>query len=138
MAFEVEIMGQIVTQAIRGQNVFDRAFFEHCTMHDQQLMSEVIGLFRAQVETLTVGMVDITSKTEWKFQAHCLKGAAAAVGATEIEIIAASWEILAFPKRYSEREALRETLDIALRTYLAEASKLVVAPVLPTAPSHKM
>jgi HPt (histidine-containing phosphotransfer) domain-containing protein len=104
--------------------IFDKAFLEHCTMGDKHLMAEIVGLFHSQVEKTAVDIIDAETSAEWKFHAHTLKGAAAAVGAGEIEMLASAWENRAFPKRFSEREALRTTLEQAAKAYFAEYRKL--------------
>jgi HPt (histidine-containing phosphotransfer) domain-containing protein len=106
--------------------IFDRAFFVHCTMGDRALMVEIIGLFQSQIETSLASIMDVSSSKDWKFFAHTLKGAAAAVGAGEIEMLASSWEVRPMPKRYSEREALAETLRQASQHYFSEANKALV------------
>jgi HPt (histidine-containing phosphotransfer) domain-containing protein len=105
--------------------IFDVAFFEHCTMGDRQLMSELIGLFRDQVEKTANGMMEINSDKDWRFQAHTLKGAAAAIGAVEIETLASAWESRSVPRRYSEREALRETLAQVSKNFFAKAEMVL-------------
>jgi HPt (histidine-containing phosphotransfer) domain-containing protein len=117
-------MGQSLSQ-MTSRVVFDRDFFEHCTMRDKHLMREVIDLFKLQVESAVVELADLRDGQAWKFQAHRLKGAAAAVGATEIQMIASSWENRPMPARFSEREALRETLSQAMKAYVVEADKVV-------------
>ncbi len=105
--------------------IFDVAFFEHCTMGDKQLMGELIELFRDQVEKTLNGLMEIASDKDWRFQAHTLKGAAAAIGAVEIETLASAWENRSVPRRYSEREALRETLEQVSKTFFAKAKSVL-------------
>jgi HPt (histidine-containing phosphotransfer) domain-containing protein len=105
--------------------VFDVAFFEHCTMGDKLLMAELIGLFKSQIEKTCISLMDVNSEADWRFQAHTLKGAAAAVGAVEIETLASAWEIRKAPKRYSERVALQETLEQLGKSYFAKAQAVL-------------
>jgi HPt (histidine-containing phosphotransfer) domain-containing protein len=107
------------------QNVFDVAFFEHCTMGDKQLMAELIELFKSQIEKTARALMEVTSEADWRFHTHTLKGAAAAVGAVEIETLANAWENRKAPKRFSEREALRETLEYAAEMYFAKAKAVL-------------
>lgn len=77
--------------------VFDRLGLEHNTMHDQRLAAEVLGLFLAQLPA-TLQLLDAAATAaDWKFAAHTLKGACAAVGAQKLHNLAACLEGLAFP-----------------------------------------
>jgi HPt (histidine-containing phosphotransfer) domain-containing protein len=66
-------------------------------MDDVDLQREVIGLFRAQVaetkERIKFGSI---SSEDRKFLSHNLRGAAAAVGAVQIEELAKTWENVSF------------------------------------------
>jgi HPt (histidine-containing phosphotransfer) domain-containing protein len=105
--------------------IFDVAFFEHCTMGDKQLMIELIGLFKSQVEKTEIELMDITSDAKWRFLAHTLKGAASAIGAVEIETLASAWENRPAPKRFSEREALRATLEQVAKRFFVKAQAVL-------------
>jgi HPt (histidine-containing phosphotransfer) domain-containing protein len=111
--------------AASKQIVFDVAFFEHCTMGDKQLMAELIDLFKSQIEKTSTSLMEVTSEADWRFHTHTLKGAAAAVGAVEIETLASAWENRKAPKRFSEREALRETLEHAGKMYFDKAQSVL-------------
>ncbi len=68
---------------------FDRAVLVQQTMSDTALAGEILGLFLAQVTRLEA--------VEWAglemaFEMHTLKGAAAVVGALEIEALAEGWK----------------------------------------------
>lgn len=75
--------------------VFDRLRFETNTMFDSALQSEILGLFQSQIVQMEVrlsqGAVTIEDS---KFLGHTLRGAAASVGALELEDIGANWERL--------------------------------------------
>jgi HPt (histidine-containing phosphotransfer) domain-containing protein len=105
--------------------IFDVAFFEHCTMGDKQLMIELIGLFKSQIEKSENELMDISSDAKWRFLAHTLKGAASAIGAIEIETLASAWENRPAPKRFSEREALRETLQQVAKRFFNKAQAVL-------------
>jgi HPt (histidine-containing phosphotransfer) domain-containing protein len=105
--------------------IFDVAFFEHCTMGDKHLMIELIGLFKSQIEKTENELTEISSDAKWRFLAHTLKGAASAIGAVEIETLASSWENRPAPKRFSEREALRETLQQVAKRFFVKAQSVL-------------
>jgi len=68
--------------------VFDRAVLAHHTMDDLALANEIMKLFLeqlTQLETADWRGLDLT------FQMHTLRGAAAAVGATQLRYIADEW-----------------------------------------------
>jgi HPt (histidine-containing phosphotransfer) domain-containing protein len=75
--------------------VFDRSHFESATMYDVVLQREILGLFFAQLEQVRerVNLGPI-SESDAAFLAHTLRGAASAVGATELEKIGTKWEKL--------------------------------------------
>jgi HPt (histidine-containing phosphotransfer) domain-containing protein len=82
---------------VLSEMVFDRVRFAHSTMDDFDLQREVIGLFRIQVaetkERIKLGSI---SAEDRKFLSHNLRGAAAAVGAVQIEELAKTWENVSF------------------------------------------
>jgi HPt (histidine-containing phosphotransfer) domain-containing protein len=82
---------------VLSEVVFDRVRFAHSTMDDIDLQREVIGLFRVQVrETKERIRLDKISTEDRKFLSHNLRGAAAAVGALQIEELAKTWENVSF------------------------------------------
>jgi HPt (histidine-containing phosphotransfer) domain-containing protein len=73
--------------------VFDSEHFESATMHDVVLQREILGLFFVQLEQVRERVNSGPfSEEEAKFLAHTLRGAASAVGATELEKIGTKWE----------------------------------------------
>jgi HPt (histidine-containing phosphotransfer) domain-containing protein len=78
---------------VQTPSVFDRSHFESATMHDVVLQREILGLFFAQLEQvrerINLGPV---SDDDARFLAHTLRGAASAVGASELEKIGMKWE----------------------------------------------
>ena len=65
--------------------VFDRSILMHHTMDDAALATEVLALFEAQLQRLE--RLD-WAKLDLPFEMHTLRGAAAAVGATQLQSIA--------------------------------------------------
>ncbi len=75
--------------------VFDRLRFESNTMFDLALQREILGLFHAQIEQVQLRLSQgVVSAEDHKFLGHTLCGAAASVGALELEDIGANWERL--------------------------------------------
>jgi HPt (histidine-containing phosphotransfer) domain-containing protein len=67
-----------------GSPVFDLGHLQRYTLGDQDLQSEVLGLFREQIaSSLVVLRESIVSddSAAWRMAAHTLKGSAWAVGA---------------------------------------------------------
>jgi hypothetical protein len=78
---------------VKNLTVFDRDSFESSTMYDAGLQVEILSLFYAQLNAAKQKMSSgLLTQQENKFLGHTLRGAAAAVGALEIEHIAQCWE----------------------------------------------
>ena len=80
---------------------FDRSILVHHTMEDAALAGEVLALFEAQLKRL--------EELDWagldlKFEMHTLRGAAAAVGALQLEALASQWQEagLRLPKAFKK------------------------------------
>lgn len=72
--------------------VFDRLRFETNTMFDLALQCEILGLFHVQIEQIQSRLSQgVLSAEDNKFLGHTLCGAAASVGALELEDIGANW-----------------------------------------------
>jgi HPt (histidine-containing phosphotransfer) domain-containing protein len=103
---------------VLSETVFDRVRFGQSTMDDIDLQREVIGLFRAQVaetkERIKFGSI---SSEDRKFLSHNLRGAAAAVGAVQIEELAKTWENVSF-----DAVVLEALLDQAETAFAQETS----------------
>jgi HPt (histidine-containing phosphotransfer) domain-containing protein len=98
--------------------VFDFDRFAANTMNDDALQREVMGLFLDQVKAAKARLREGTlSAYDSKFLGHTLRGAAAAVGAGEIEEIGASWEKMAcdVPKLALALEVAEESFLLALK-----------------------
>lgn len=101
---------------VLSETVFDRIRFAQSTMDDIDLQREVIGLFRAQVaetkDRIKLGSIAFEDR---KFLSHNLRGAAAAVGALQIEELAKTWENVSF-----DAAVLEALLDQAEAAFVAE------------------
>ena len=103
---------------VLSETVFDRVRFAHSTMDDVDLQREVIGLFRTQVaETKQRIKLGSISSEDRKFLSHNLRGAAAAVGALQIEELAKTWENVSF-----DAVVLEALLDQAETAFAQETS----------------
>lgn len=95
------------------ESTFESDRFESSTMHDRGLQIEILALFDNQLievcEKLRSGPL---IAVDAKFLGHTLRGAAAAIGATEIEAIAADWENAA-----SNQLVLLRRLEVANKTF---------------------
>jgi HPt (histidine-containing phosphotransfer) domain-containing protein len=84
---------EMAQSALTRPPVFDHSRFDANTMGDAALQVEILALFGEQLasvqEKLAAGPL---SQSESKFLGHTLRGSAAAVGAREIEELAANWE----------------------------------------------
>ena len=70
--------------------IFDRGILLRNTMDDLGLATEVLALFEAQLQRLELLDWD---KLNVEFEMHTLRGAAAAVGARQLQHIAESWKM---------------------------------------------
>lgn len=103
--------------------VFDRRGLEYNTMQDQKLAEEVLGLFLIQLPSTLAELEGARTPAQWKFAAHALKGAAAAVGAQKLQNLACCLEGLAFPGDASLRLLRLQGLKAAAAEF-REAARL--------------
>ena len=77
--------------------VLDKVRLVQSTLGDASLQREVLALFERQIADLQHRLKNETISTEdRKFYAHTLRGAASAIGASEIENLALTWEKVGF------------------------------------------
>jgi len=107
--------------------VFDRLGLEHNTMHDQRLAVEVLGLFLAQLPATLQLLDEAATAADWRFAAHTLKGACAAVGAQKLQNLAACLEVLAFPGEVQLRLLRLQGLRAAAAEF-AQAARRAYPP----------
>jgi hypothetical protein len=92
--------------------VFDRACLARNTMNDAALQSEVLTLFIDQLAKIEFAD---WSKLDLNFEMHALRGAAAALGALQIEIICTRWQ--------DYGPALEAVLKPAIAAFCTEATR---------------
>ncbi|MDE2384567.1 MAG: Hpt domain-containing protein [Alphaproteobacteria bacterium] len=84
--------------------VFDRQILDHQTLNDAALGQEILQLFAGQLSRLE--KADWT-KLELPFEMHTLRGAAAVVGAQQIEALARQWKQLGSDLEHALRGAIK-------------------------------
>ncbi len=107
-------MGRTATNGNSKQTgaAFKRDVLMRQVMDDLSLAEEVLGLFVRQLENLESAD---WSSLELAHEMHKLKGAAATVGAVQIEVLAAKWR--------NQGEKLEAKLKAAARDFRAAAGK---------------
>lgn len=103
-------------------SVFDRSHFNRMTGGDRGLQREVLGLFRAQVESWTAAL---QSDAAWRTAAHTLKGSARGIGFHALAAACEAAEAASESNRPAAlarvRAALAESL-VALEQFAADAA----------------
>lgn len=95
----------------------DRAHLARYTMENRELEREIIALFLQQLPATTAMLKTAATQADWKLAAHTLKGSAAAVGATRINVLAAELEKWAFDADRDPVENLLAALDRAIAQF---------------------
>jgi HPt (histidine-containing phosphotransfer) domain-containing protein len=95
--------------AVSQTPVLDRAHLARYTMDNPDLEREIIGLFLRQLPESLAMLRGAGSQADWKLAAHTIKGSAAAVGAGEINRLAALLEQRIFnPRDLATQEMIGE------------------------------
>lgn len=100
-----------------AEPAIDHRHLDHVTMQDQSLAVEVLGLFLGQLPASIRDLAEAPTAADWRFAAHSLKGAAAAVGARQLSELAARLEGAAFPGEPQERESYLQALQTAEQAF---------------------
>lgn len=104
--------------------VFDRQHFSAYTMKDAALEREIIGLFMAQLEEVSVQLNCKLTPQEWIFLTHTLRGSAAAVGAFVLLDLAENWEAAGKqPERFNLMQQ-KLAFDLACLAFRNESADL--------------
>ncbi len=77
-----------------AETVFDRDHLAHYTMDDPELEREIVSLFLAQLPSILDSLLKASSRDDWRFATHTLKGSAFAIGACKIGAIAKKLEAI--------------------------------------------
>jgi HPt (histidine-containing phosphotransfer) domain-containing protein len=110
--------------SLSGDSVLDRIYLNRVTFGDAPLRQEVVGLFLAQVNGMVRTLNLSIDASTWQFLTHTLKGAAVAVGATQMAEIAVAWEKRGCPQGASERSAVAAELRGAVLAFEHAAAQL--------------
>lgn len=97
------------------------------TFGDAQLRDEILRLFMAQLQQSRGRLLDAVSAEDWRFVTHTLKGAAAAVGASQFHALAQSWEACGGPPCEDDRAAMLAEFDRAEDAFRFAAKTLLAA-----------
>jgi Hpt domain len=82
----------------------DFGYLDRVTFGDVPLRDELIKLFLTQVSSMILKLPLLTKPDDWRFNAHSLRGAAAAIGAQEIAALCTHWEESGMPGLASGRQ----------------------------------
>jgi HPt (histidine-containing phosphotransfer) domain-containing protein len=94
------------TNEKRRGEVFDTDHLRRYTLGDTALENELLGLFRAQARLQLDLIAGAACAEDFTASAHALKGAALAMGATEIAETTAKLETVDFESDPAERQRL--------------------------------
>jgi HPt (histidine-containing phosphotransfer) domain-containing protein len=103
--------------------VFDREHLRRYTMNSSELEREVLGLFLGQAPQIVAQLRSAASAAEWKLATHTLKGSAAAIGATEVNRLAARLERLSRSARNIATEI--DQVEAAVARFGAAVGKIL-------------
>jgi HPt (histidine-containing phosphotransfer) domain-containing protein len=92
--------------------VFDIDHLGRYTLGDIALENELLGLFRAQARLQLELIAAASCAEDFSAQVHALKGAALAMGATEIAATTAKLETIDFETAPGERQRLVKQLGM--------------------------
>jgi HPt (histidine-containing phosphotransfer) domain-containing protein len=96
----------------RRDEVFDIDHLRRYTLGDIALENELLGLFRAQARLQLDLIAAAACAEDFSAQVHALKGAALAMGATEIAATTAKLETIDFETAPGERQRLVKQLGM--------------------------
>ncbi len=91
----------------------DKDYLDRVTFGDIPLRDELINLFLAQVASMILKLPLLSKPDDWRFNAHSLRGAAAALGAQEIAALCTHWEEAGMPGNVSRRVDCMDLLKAA-------------------------
>jgi HPt (histidine-containing phosphotransfer) domain-containing protein len=104
--------------------VFDRLHLARYTMDSPDLERELVGLFLAQLPSILESLFTATSRDEWRFATHTLKGSAQAIGACQISDLAEKLEPVASFEQAERRKQLLAGLALATQEFDDLAGRL--------------
>lgn len=105
--------------------VFDRQHLASYTLGDAGLERELLQLFMAQIEQSLGNLKSASSASEWKLASHTLKGSAAAMGASQINRLAAALEGRGFTGKPSADDHDIAALEQAGQRFIDAAGRII-------------
>lgn len=103
--------------------VLDRDFLNENTFHDASLRQEIMELFFKQLSEVEISLRKPMDAKAWRYMAHTLKGAAAAVGAQQISRLALDWEMAGLPANSQALATRQLSFARALAAFESAAGK---------------
>jgi HPt (histidine-containing phosphotransfer) domain-containing protein len=103
----------------------DVAFLNQNTFGDKGLRREIISLFQTQLNDVDAALYKPLDRQSWRYMAHTLKGAASAVGAAHIAVLAEQWETSGMPLDASGLHDCQARFIRAVVGFNAAAQKLL-------------
>ena len=104
--------------------VLDRGHLGRYTMDNPALEREIIELFLQQLPVTLAGLKSAKSSGDWKLATHTMKGSAAAIGATCINLIAAELELRKFDVDAKIKSKLINELEAAIAQFKKMAARI--------------
>jgi HPt (histidine-containing phosphotransfer) domain-containing protein len=125
-------MGSTALEARAGASgpataAIDRAYLARFTLGNEALAREVLELFAAQAPIYLKALQLAAGDRDWQEAAHTLKGAAAAVGARQLQRLAELAERVGRGPRGAARAAERELAIGAIAEATAAACREITA-----------
>jgi HPt (histidine-containing phosphotransfer) domain-containing protein len=98
------IIAERAVKSISDCIALDSDYLNRVTFGDLSLRSELIDLFLTQVAATVIKLPLLRNPDDWRFNAHSLRGAAAAIGAQEIAALCTRWEEAGMPNLANDRQ----------------------------------
>jgi hypothetical protein len=106
-------VADIAGSTIENCAALDQDYLDRVTFGDIPLRDELISLFLAQVASMLIKLPLLRTPDDWRFNAHSLRGAAAAIGANQIAALCTHWEETGMPGLAADRQDCVLLLQVA-------------------------
>ncbi len=87
--------------------VIDLAHLDQYTLGDLSLQSELLHLFRIQLQNQAEELVSCSEEANWLSAVHTLKGAARSIGAGQVADVAEAMELVSFTDQTGRAAVLK-------------------------------
>jgi HPt (histidine-containing phosphotransfer) domain-containing protein len=108
-----KIIADLSNQTISNCVSLDQDYLDRVTFGDVPLRDELINLFLSQVASTILKLPLLRKPDDWRFSAHSLRGAAAAIGAQEIATLCTHWEETGPPRLADDKQNCATELQAA-------------------------